>query len=590
MKKFFTTAFACTLGTLIAGILLIILFTISLVGIVASSASQGNETFVPQEKTVLKLSLSGGLQERYSEDPMQSLMSGGVNTVGLDQIRRAIKVAGENDKVVGIYIDARNLSAMPASTEEIRRLLVEFKEKSGKWVYAYADSYTQNDYFIASVADSVVLNPLGSIDIHGLGGIQMFYPRLLDKLGVEMKIFRVGTYKSAVEPFMCEKMSDANREQTLAYINSIWNTFTKGITVSRGFTAEHFNAIADSITAIRGGKDMIDFQLADTLMYRPEFDEWLKAKVGVKEDKEINFATVSQLAAVAPEVNKSKNTIAVVYAVGDIVDSGDGGIVGETFVPELTKIRHDDNIKAVVLRVNSPGGSAYASEQIWAELEAIQAAGKKVIVSMGDMAASGGYYISCGVDYIFAENTTLTGSIGVFGTMPVAKELMTEKLGLRFDEARTHKYGNVLNGDFLYQGFDQAEEIAIQRMIETTYDLFTRRCAEGRGMEQDDIKKIAEGRVWIGKTAVELGLADSIGSIDDAIAYAAQVSELEDYKVASYPAIKSSFEKLMEQFGNTSRMTIASWILGDDVEYLQALRTIENTHPIQCRMENITIE
>ena len=589
MKKFFTTAFACTLGTLIAGLILVFLSIIAVVGLVASSASSGNEQYVPKEKTVLKLNLSGSLQERYVEDPMENLLSQGSSGVGLDQIRRAIEVATENENIIGIYIDARNLSAMPASTEEIRDMLVEFKEKSGKWIYSYADSYTQNDYFLASVSDSIVLNPLGSIDIHGLGGIQMFFPGLLDKMGIEMKIFRVGTYKSAVEPYMCEEMSPANREQTLAYINSIWDTFTEDITASRGFSAEHFNAIADSITAIRDGKDMLAFQLADTLMYRPEFDEWLKTKVGVETDEEINFASVAQLASITPESKKSKNTIAVVYAVGDIVDSGDGGIVGESFVPELTKIRKDENIKAVVLRVNSPGGSAYASEQIWAELEAIQAAGKKVVVSMGDMAASGGYYISCGADYIFAENTTLTGSIGVFGTMPVAEELMTEKLGLRFDEARTHKYGNVLNGDFLYQGFNQAEEMAVQRMIESTYDLFTRRCAEGRGMEQDSIKLIAEGRVWIGKTAVELGLVDEIGSIDDAIAYAAQLCEVDDYQIATYPAIKNSFDRLMEQLGSTTRLGIASRILGKDVEYLRALQMIENINPIQCRMENITI-
>lgn len=590
MKKFFTTAFACTLGTLIAGLILVFLSIIAVVGLVASSASSGNEQYVPKEKTVLKLNLSGSLQERYVEDPMENLLSQGSSSgVGLDQIRRAIEVATENENIIGIYIDARNLSAMPASTEEIRDMLVEFKEKSGKWIYSYADSYTQNDYFLASVSDSIILNPLGSIDIHGLGGIQMFFPGLLDKMGIEMKIFRVGTYKSAVEPYMCEEMSPANREQTLAYINSIWDTFTEDITASRGFSAEHFNAIADSITAIRDGKDMLAFQLADTLMYRPEFDEWLKTKVGVETDEEINFASVAQLASITPEKNKSKNTIAVVYAVGDIVDSGDGGIVGESFVPELTKIRKDENIKAVVLRVNSPGGSAYASEQIWAELEAIQAAGKKVVVSMGDMAASGGYYISCGADYIFAENTTLTGSIGVFGTMPVAEELMTEKLGLRFDEARTHKYGNVLNGDFLYQGFNQAEEMAVQRMIESTYDLFTRRCAEGRGMEQDSIKLIAEGRVWIGKTAVELGLVDEIGSIDDAIAYAAQLCEVDDYQIATYPAIKNSFDRLMEQLGSTTRLGIASRILGKDVEYLRALQMIENINPIQCRMENITI-
>lgn len=590
MKKFFTTAFACTLGTFIAGLILLVLLIVGMVGVAASSASSESETYIPKEKTVLKLELSGNLQERYTEDPMGSLMPHGTASQGLDKIRRAIKEAGTNENVVGICIDARGMSAMPASSEEIRNLLVDFKEKSGKWIYAYADNYTQNDYFIASVADTVIINPIGAIDIHGLGGLQIFYPGLFEKMGIEYQIFRVGTYKSAVEPYMCEKMSDANREQTLAYLNTIWDTYSQSITASRRFTPEHFDAIADSITSLRPTRDILAYNLADTAMYRPEFNEWLKNKVGVENVKDINFATVSQLASVTPKVNKSKNTIAVVYAVGNIMESDGDGINSEELVPELTKIRKDDSIKAVVLRVNSPGGSAYASEQIWAELEAIQAAGKKVVVSMGDMAASGGYYISCGADYIFAENTTLTGSIGVFGAMPSAEKLLTGKLGLKYDEVRTHKYSNPTSGEFIYKKFGESERVAIQRMIEECYDLFTNRCAEGRGVSQDDIKKIAEGRVWIGKTAVRLGLVDSIGSIDDAIEYAAQISEIDDYKLATYPVMKSSIEKLLEQFGSTSRMTIASWILGEDVQYLQALRTIEDTHLIQCRMEDITIE
>ena len=283
MKKFFKTTFACTLGTLIAGMLLMIIFVVGLVGAITSTVANSNIAYTPQEKTVLQLDLSGSLTERYSEDPMQTLMSGGNEGQGLDLIRRAIKVASENDKVVGIYIDARGLSAMPASSEEIRRLLVEFKQNSGKWIYAYADNYTQNDYIIASVADSVIINPIGSVDIHGLGGLQMFYPKLFEKFGIEYQIFRVGTYKSAVEPFMCEKMSDANREQTMAYLNSIWGTFTDAVSASRGFTPEFFNSIADSITSLRPTREMLAYNLVDTTMYRPEFDAWLKTKVGVEE-------------------------------------------------------------------------------------------------------------------------------------------------------------------------------------------------------------------------------------------------------------------------------------------------------------------
>ena len=414
MKKFFKTTFACVLGTLIAGMLFVLIFTFGIIGTIASSVSSEEVEYIPTENTVLKLSLSGSVQEREIEDPMAAFTSDNTAQLGLDKFRRAIEVATTNDNIKGIYIDARGISAMPASIEEIRNLLVEFKENSGKWIYAYADNYTQGDYIIASVADKVIINPIGSVDIHGLGGIQMFYPRLFDKLGVEFLVFRVGTYKSAVEPYMCDKMSDANREQTLVYLNTIWDTYTQGVTASRGFSANHFNDVANSITSLRPTQDMLTYNLVDTMMYRPEFNTWLKKQVGIDEDKDIKFASVSDLASVAQEKNKSKNEIAIVYAVGEITESGGEGINSEELVPELTKIRKDDDIKAVVFRVNSPGGSAYASEQIWAELEAIQAAGKKIIVSMGDMAASGGYYISCGADYIFAENTTLTGSIGIY--------------------------------------------------------------------------------------------------------------------------------------------------------------------------------
>ena len=390
MKKFFTTTFACVLGTLIAGMILILVGVFSLTGILAASAS-GDTTYTPQKNTVLKLTLSGALDERYSDDPLQGILSQGEASTGLDQIRRAIKVAAENDNVTGIFIDARGMAQMPASSEEIRRLLADFKEETGKWIYAYADNYTQSDYLIASVADTVVLNNIGTVDIHGLGGLQMFLPGLLEKVGVEFQIFRVGTYKSAVEPYICEKMSDANREQTMAYLNTIWDYYTEAITTSRGITPEYFNAIADSITSLRSGDEMLAMNLVDTLMYRPQFDEWLKTKAGVESDKEINFATVGELASVAAPKNKSKNIVALVYAVGDITEAGGQGINSEELVPELTKIRKDENVKAVVLRVHSPGGSGYASEQIWAEIEAIKAAGKKDIVSTGDMAASGGY-------------------------------------------------------------------------------------------------------------------------------------------------------------------------------------------------------
>ena len=547
MKKFFTTTFACVLGTLIAGMILILVGVFSLTGILAASAS-GDTTYTPQKNTVLKLTLSGALDERYSDDPLQGILSQGEAATGLDQIRKAIKVAAENDNVTGIFIDARGMAQMPASSEEIRRLLADFKEETGKWIYAYADNYTQSDYLIASVADTVVLNNIGTVDIHGLGGLQMFLPGLLEKVGVEFQIFRVGTYKSAVEPYICEKMSDANREQTMAYLNTIWDYYTEAITTSRGITPE--------------------------------------TKAGVESDKEINFATVGELASVAAPKNKSKNIVALVYAVGDITEAGGQGINSEELVPELTKIRKDENVKAVVLRVNSPGGSGYASEQIWAEIEAIKAAGKKVIVSMGDMAASGGYYISCNADRIFANPTTLTGSIGIYGMIPNFGGLVTGKLGVTFDGVQTNRYGN-------FGAFNRAmtpdERNQMQLYIERGYELFTSRCAEGRGMSLEAIKKIAEGRVWDGQTALKIGLVDELGDLDAAVAWAARKANLEKYKTNAYPAQKTAMEQLLSELNSNVRTRIAASYLGENYKYIQALEQCKNIDPIQYRMEDIEL-
>lgn len=589
MKQFFKGVFSCALGTFITLCVISIITIGSCLICFAIISYIDSQPYEPQDNTVLKIELSGELQERYEEDLLTQIFSEGNENMGLDQVRAAIKEATHNDKVVGIYIDARGMSSMPASTEEIRRLLQEFKEKSGKWVYAYADNYTQNDYIIASVADKVIINPIGAVDIHGMGGLQMFFPRLFEKVGVKFEIFRVGTYKSAVEPYMNEKMSDASREQTMAYLNTIWDTFSTGVAESRNITPEYFNTLADSITSLRPTSDMLAYNLADTTMYRPEFEKWLANKVGAESYEEINFASVNDLASVKAPKNKSKQYIAVVYAAGEIAENGGDGINSEDLIPELQKIRNDKNVSAVVLRINSPGGSAYASEQIWAEIEEIKKAGKKVVVSMGDMAASGGYYIACNADYIFAENTTLTGSIGVFGMVPCAEELLTEKLGLSYDEARTHKFSSLSSGEFIFKEMNSGEKAAMQRSVENTYDLFTRRCADGRGMEQDSIKAIAEGRVWVGKTAVEIGLVDEIGSLDDAIAHAAELSGISSYKLAYYPTVVSPVEELLNIATTTTRLDIASYILGEDVTYIKALQRVENISPIQARMEDITI-
>ena len=580
MKKFFTTTFACVLGVLIAGILLMFLSIAALTGMVATTET----TYTPQPHTILKLDL-GSVTERSQEDIMGLLLGNQQKSDGLDNILKAIETAKENKNIDGIYIDAGGLNVGIATLDRIHRALVDFKE-SGKFVYAYADTYSQREYLLSAAADSVMLNPVGAIDFRGLASQVMFLKGLYDKLGIEMQVLKVGTYKSAVEPYINTQMSDANREQTMAYMTPIWNHLLENLSKDRNLTVEQLNNLADTLLITVDAKTLVAKGLVDTLMYRPQMDSFLKNKVGIDADDDLIFASANEVASIKQKKNKAKDEIAIVYAEGGIDLDPTTGIHSDELVEELTKIQKDENIKAVVLRVNSPGGSAYGSEQIWAAIEEIKAAGKPVVVSMGDLAASGGYYISCNADRIFANPTTLTGSIGIYGMIPNFGGLVTGKLGVTFDGVQTNRYGN-------FGAFNRAmtpdERNQMQLYIERGYELFTSRCAEGRGMSLEAIKKIAEGRVWDGQTALKVGLVDELGDLDAAVAWAAREANLEKYKTNAYPAQKTAMEQLLSELNTNVRTRIAASYLGENYKYIQALEQCKNIDPIQYRMEDIEL-
>lgn len=580
MKKFFTTTFACVLGVMIAIVLLSILSVVALTGMVATTETE----YVAKPHTILRLDL-GTVTERGQEDIMGLLTGNQQKSDGLDNILKAIETAKTNRHIDGIYIDAHGMNMGIATLDRIHRALVDFKE-SGKFVYAYADTYSQREYLLSAAADSVMLNPVGAVDFRGLAGQVMFLKGLYDKLGIEMQILKVGTYKSAVEPYVNTQMSDANREQTIAYMTPIWNHLLEQLSKDRNLSVEQLNNLADTLLITVEAKELVKSGLIDSLLYRPQMEQFLKDKVGIDTDDDLIFASANEVASMKQPKNKAKDEIAIVYAEGGIDLGETNGVNTAELVEDLTEIQKNEKIKAVVLRVNSPGGSAYGSEQVWAAIEAIKAAGKPVVVSMGDVAASGGYYISCNADRIFANPTTLTGSIGIYGMIPNFEGLVTDKLGVTFDGVQTNRYGNF--GSF-NRAMTPDEHRQMQQYIERGYELFTTRCAEGRGMSLEAIKKIAEGRVWDGQTALKIGLVDELGDLDDAIAWVAQKAGLERYKTSSYPQQKTAMEQLFEELNKNVQARIAAAYLGESYKYLQTLEQCKNLDPLQCRMEEIEL-
>ena len=581
MKSFFKTMLACLAALLVAGFLFIF-GLVSLIGSVASAGS-GNEGI--KENSVLMLDLNGTLSERADENPLASLMSDDMKSYGLEDIIASIKEAKNNPDIKGIYLQAGAMDASLASLEEIRDELASFKE-SGKFVVAYGDQYLQELYYLATVADKVIVNPEGSIGWHGLAAQPVFFKNLLEKVGVEMQIFKVGTYKSAVEPFIATEMSDANREQITEYAGSIWNEMVNAVALSRGISADKLNEYADRYMDFCQAEEYVECGLADTLLYKDGVLDYLKALAGTGNDGKLEIATLEDVKEKIETDNilnnAGKGKIAVYYAVGDIdgSTSADEGINSKKVIKELRELREDADVKAVVLRVNSPGGSAYGSEQIWREVVLLKAA-KPVIVSMGDCAASGGYYISCAADCIVANSTTLTGSIGIFGMFPVAEKLLKEKIGLDFDVVKTNKLADM--GSFA-RSFRSEESAIMQNYVNDGYDLFLKRCADGRKMSVEDIDKIGQGRVWTGSKAKELGLVDEIGDLDKAIAIAAQRAGLDEYSVNSYPEESDFMTKLLEGDEKDYMESALRETMGEYYDCIRIVRNIRNIAPIQARV------
>ena len=582
MKDFIKYTMATVVGLVLVSIIMGILTFVSMAGMIAS---EGMSSPI-EKKSVLRITLKGSITERAGEEnPLSKLGGETTQQIALDQALQALEKAAKNDKIEGIYMEGGILSAYPAEVQELRQALLKFK-KSGKWIIAYADTYSRSAYYLCSVADKVYLNPIGMLDWSGLSSNPMFFTGLMKKLGIKMQVFKVGTYKSAVEPYIAEQMSDANREQVSSYQQSIWNNMLKDVAKSRKTTVEALNSLADSLTILSGPEASVKGGLVDKLCYQDEVKKILKNKAKMEEDESLRFVSISDV-AMSEELNdKVDDEIAVYYAYGEIKEDITGGFAQESAITskqmtkDLQELREDDDVKAVVLRVNSPGGSAYASEQIWREVQLLSKE-KPVIVSMGALAASGGYYISCGANKIFAEPTTLTGSIGIFGMIPDATELLTDKLGLSFDVVKTNAHS-----DFGAMGrpLNESECRLMQAYINQGYELFTGRVAQGRKISQDSVKAVAEGRVWTGEQAMKIGLVDKLGNLNDAIAAAAKAAKIEKYSVGRYPEPAPWFASLLQEKKADYMDSQMRSALGEFYPAFSLIRDLKNQDAIQARM------
>lgn len=579
MKEFLRSTLATITGVLICGFIFIILGVTMLAGFVASSES---ETIV-MPNSVFTLELKGTVQERYQPSPVDQFFEDQISTYGLEDILSSIQKAKEDEQIKGIYLHTGALACSTASLQAIHRALADFKQ-SGKFLIAYADMYTQGGYYLASVADKVIVNPVGSLSWHGLASETMFLKDFLAKIGVKMQIFRVGTYKSAVEPMTNTEMSPANREQTQAFLESTWKSIVSDVAASRNISVDSLNLLADQNMDLRPAEDYVRCGLADTLMYKDEVLSYLKSLAGLTEEDNLQTLSLDEMTRVKSVTPKSKtrDVVAVYYAYGEI-DNGssyDEGINSEKMTKDLRDLRKDKNVKAVVLRVNSPGGSAYGSEQIWREVNLLKAE-KPVVVSMGDYAASGGYYISCAANKIVAEPTTLTGSIGIFGMMPDASELLTNKLGLHFDGVKTHKMADMGS---MSRPFNAEESALMQQMVNQGYALFTKRCAEGRNIPLEELCKIAEGRVWTGSMAKELKLVDELGGLDTAIQLAAELGKVKDYKLKSYPAKQDFLTELLNTRTDRYIHGQLQETFGEYYQGFEWLRHVKQSDRLQARL------
>lgn len=584
MKDFFKNVLATAVGVLLVGFITGFFMVVSLVGMALSQS----ETAPVVDNSVLVLRLTGSLSERANDDMLASLFGDRIPKLGLATMTEAIRQAKESDKVKGIYIEAGAFAPDSyASLAAIRRELEEFR-KAGKWIVAYGNSYTQGAYYLASVADKIYLNPQGQVDWHGLGSEPVFVKDLLAKLNVRMQVAKVGTYKSATEMFTGEKMSDADRQQTTAYLTGIWQNVVSAVGKSRSLTAQQLNAYADSLVSLAAPQDYVRMRMVDGLLYTDQVRQTVKKKLGLSPDDEIPQVSMSDLLAAGPE-DKKGDEIAIYYAVGDIVDgvvampSRESVIDAQKVCADLQDLAKDKDVKAVVLRVNSPGGSAYASEQIWHQVMELKKV-KPVVVSMGSYAASGGYYISCPANWIVAEPNTLTGSIGIFGMFPDVSGLLREKLGLKFDEVKTNKYA--LFGT-RSRPFTADELSHLESYIDRGYKLFRQRVADGRRLKVDQVEQVAQGHVWLGQDALRVGLVDQLGGVEVALRKAAQLAKLTQWHSTAYPVLPDYLSQLLDLPGAARGNYLDEQVrqsLGAYYEPFALIRDLQAQNPLQARL------
>lgn len=585
MKDFIKNVGATIVGIFLFGIIIGIFGVMSLVGMVAS----GQATKNVKENSVLVLKLQGDLQEQAQDDVLGQLSGNTFNSLGMDAISSAIKKAKANKDIKGIYLETGILGADVAQLQELRDQLVDFK-KSGKWIVAYSDNYTQGCYYLATAADKVYINPEGSINWHGIGSQPMFVKDLLAKFGVKMQVIKVGKYKSATEMFTEEKMSDANREQTQRYIQSLWDNICKDVSKSRNISTAKLNDLADNGIFVANGKMLLAEKMVDGVKYADEMKAEVKKLLKLDADTKISQLSIADMATVKEEGNDGDDEIAVYYAYGDIVDSPAAGslfsnshaIVGNDVCKDLEELANDDDVKAVVIRINSGGGSAYASEQMWHQIDLLKKK-KPVVISMGGMAASGGYYMSCNANYIFAEPTTLTGSIGIFGVIPNFSDLATNKLGLKFDEVKTNR--NALFGSQARM-MNEEELTFLQGAITRGYHLFRQRVADGRKMTVDQVEQIAQGHVFTGEDALKIKLVDELGGLDKAVAKAAALAKTKSYYTQGYPAPLDFFDQLLQESTDNGSYLDGKLktSLGTLYEPMKMVNNITTMDRIQARM------
>ena len=584
MKQFFKMMFASAIGVLISMGILSFISVFMFIGMISSISSSSTDYVLKNDESILKLSLNGEMKETSSDNPFGSLF-GNESALCLNDMLTAIEAAKDNDKIKGIFLDASYLATGTANIDAIRRELIDFK-KSGKFIVAYADSYTQQCYYLASVADKVFLNPLGMLQITGFSSQTMFYKGILKKAGIEMLVFKVGTFKGAVEPFMLDKLSDANRMQITSYQKGIWNNIVSNIAAARNISEDDVNAFADNGFFYAPARKAVESGFVDELKYRDDAENAIKELIGIDSDKKLKTVSVEKMKNLKKKnLLKKGDQIAVIYAEGEIYSKeivpkySDVNFITEKLADELLKLKKDDNVKAIVLRVNSPGGSVTVSDQIWKQVNEIKK-DKKIVVSMGNVAASGGYYISCAANKIVAEANTITGSIGVFNLIPNATGLFG-KLDITTDVVKTNKFADF--GDMTRPMRDD-EKALIQAVTENFYDIFLSRCSEGRGMTKEEIDNIGQGRVWTGEQALEIGLIDEIGDIDHAIEIAADLAGLSDYYVRTVTNSSDPFtEYLKIQMGEVKNSVLKD-ALGKDYELFNVMRVIRNTSGVQARL------